>query len=62
MTAPLVVQFKLRVVIEFLVAENVKPVEIYRRLFVVYGNKISDLLFIVGHYRLKVLKLKGYYC
>lgn len=39
------VRFKHRAVIEFLVAENVKlkPINIHRRLLVVYGNQTLDV-------------------
>lgn len=60
--APSDMRFKQRTVIEFefLVSENVKPVDIYRRLLVAYGNKILDVkvLFVFEHYALMVLKLE----
>lgn len=37
------VWFKQRAVIEFPVAENVKPIDIHRRLLVIYGNKTFDV-------------------
>ncbi|KAL4121904.1 hypothetical protein QTP88_014324 [Uroleucon formosanum] len=55
MTAPSDVRFKQHTVIEFLVAENVKPVDIHRRLFAVYGNQTLD----VSSVRRWALRVKG---
>jgi hypothetical protein len=55
MTAPSDVRFKQRVVIEFLVTENVKTVDIHRRLLVVYGNQTLD----VSSVRRWALRVKG---
>ena len=55
MTTPLDVRFKQRAVIEFFVAENVKPVDIHRRLLAVYGNQTLD----VSSVRRWVLRVKG---
>ncbi|KAL4149271.1 hypothetical protein QTP88_003252 [Uroleucon formosanum] len=55
MTAPSDVRFKQRAVIEFLVAENVKPVDIHRRLLAVYGNQTLD----VSSVRSLALRVKG---
>ncbi|KAL4092295.1 hypothetical protein QTP88_026820 [Uroleucon formosanum] len=49
------VLFKQRAVIEFLVAENVKPVDIHRRLLAVYGNQTLD----VSSVRRLALRVKG---
>lgn len=43
MTTPSGVRFKQCAVIEFLVTETVKPVDIYRHLLVVYGNETLDI-------------------
>jgi len=56
MTAPSDVRFKQRAVIEFLVAENVKPADIYRRLLAVYENQTLD----VNCFRLWALRVKGF--
>ncbi|CAI6357430.1 unnamed protein product [Macrosiphum euphorbiae] len=55
MTAPSDVRFKQRAVIEFLVAENVKPFDIHRRLLAVYGNQTLD----VSSVRRWALRVKG---
>jgi len=39
MTVPSDMWLKQRAVIESLIVENVKPVDIYRRLHTVYGNQ-----------------------
>jgi len=58
MTASPDVRFKQRAIIKFLVAENVKPVDVHRRLLVVYGNETLDVsaLLVVGYCGLKVSK------
>jgi len=56
MTAILDVRFKrLRPVIELLVTKNVKPIDIRKRLLVVYGNETID----VRPVRRRVLRVKG---
>jgi len=48
-----------RAVNEFLVVINIKLFNIYNRLLVVYGNETFDVvLFVFGHYELKVSKSK----
>jgi len=56
MTASPDVRFKQRAVIEFLVAENVKPVDIHTRLLVVYRNETLD----VSSVRHWVLRVKDF--
>jgi len=56
MTAYPDVRFKQRAVIEFLVTENVKSVDIHRCLLVVYENETLD----VSSVRRWVLRVKGF--
>lgn len=49
-------RFERRAVIEFLVADNVKSVDIYGRLLVVYGNETLD----VNSVRHWALRVKGF--
>ena len=56
MTVPSDMRFKQREVIEFLVAENVKPVDIYRHLLVVYENQT----FGISSVRRWALLVKGF--
>lgn len=58
MTAPSDGRFRQRAVIEFLVAENVKPADIYRRLLAVYGHQTLD----VSSVHRWALQVKGDYC
>jgi len=46
-----------RAVIEFLIAENVKPVNIHRSLLVIYGNEALYILFVVGEQWVKGLEV-----
>lgn len=55
MTAPSDVRFKQCAVIEFLVAKNVKPVDIHRCLLAIYGNQTLD----VSSVRRWALRVKG---
>lgn len=56
MTGSSDVWFKKCTVIEFPVAENVKPIDIHRHSLVVYGNKTLDVSLV---HRL-VLRIKDY--